>query len=349
MPKNTSFIKKRLGYMEYETTKKYYFQADPTLWQGRQGEEPGTRMYHHVQCLNLLTEESILKEKSYALLGFASDEGVRRNQGRPGALEGPKVLKQALAKLPYHGETPLQLFDCGEIRCDDENLEAAQEALGELVQRIRKKGAFPIILGGGHEVSWGHYQGIRDLDNLGIINFDAHFDLRPLLEGKKGSSGTPFLQIANDRQRQNKNFDYLCLGIQKTGNSSTLFKTAQDLGVKHVLAEDFFANKQELIESTLKAFIESHDHIYLTLCLDVFAEAVAPGVSAPQALGLQPWHVLPLLSILAKSGKIVSFDIAEMSPPHDRSNITAQLGATLAWELLSTYSMKSKIRRVSLL
>lgn len=59
-----------------------------------------------------------------ALLGFASDEGVRRNAGRPGAAQGPGALRHALANLPVLHCVPL--YDAGDITCMDQALELAQ-------------------------------------------------------------------------------------------------------------------------------------------------------------------------------------------------------------------------------
>jgi len=301
-----------------------------SLWQGRKGEAQGTRVFHYCNCIDLVEKMPKFEKGSIAILGFASDEGVKRNQGREGAIEGPKALKKAFAGMPYHGNSQLKLYDCGEIRCDDGDLEKAQSALGYVVGQLRMNGAFPIVLGGGHEIAWGHYQGLRDAKGLGIINFDAHFDLRPVLDGGLGSSGTPFLQICNDRKAEGKEFDYMCIGVQKLGNTRTLFETADKLGVSYVYADEFFTGDRAAVQENLQKFIDDHESIYLTFCLDVFSESHAPGVSAPQVLGLEPWQVIPLLEVLSKSGKVVSFDIAEMSPRYDRNGITAKLGATLA-------------------
>ena len=55
-----------------------------------------------------------------------------------------------------------------------------------------------IVIGGGHETAWGHFQGLAHPNkDIAILNFDAHFDLRPLINGQLGSSGTPFRQIHN--------------------------------------------------------------------------------------------------------------------------------------------------------
>jgi len=128
------------------------------------------------------------------LLGFSCDAGVLRNQGRPGAAHGPDAIRHALANVPAHGLTAL--YDTGNIACEDGDLESAQLALAGTVHNMLARGGVPLVLGGGHEVAWGTWQGLRahldarnDDGRLLIINIDAHFDLRT---SRPASSGTPF-------------------------------------------------------------------------------------------------------------------------------------------------------------
>lgn len=102
------------------------------------------------------------------------------------------------------------------------------------------------------------------------------------------------------------------------GNTDSLFQQAHALNVQYLTAEEIYANSLAWHLAFLDDFMLNLDHIYLTICLDVLAEAFAPGVSAPQPLGLTPWQVLPLLKYIIQSGKVVSFDIAELSPPLDQ-------------------------------
>ena len=74
--------------------------------------------------------------------------------------------------------------------------------------------------------------------------------------------------------------------------------------------------------------------MYLSLSLDVFSPAFAPGVSSIQPLGLNPWHVIPLLRQAAASGKVVSYDIVEHAPRYDIDHRTAKLAATLIYEII---------------
>ena len=87
----------------------------------------------------------------------------------------------------------------------------------------------------------------------------------------------------------------------------------------------------------LANFIANHKHIYLSICLDVFAECYAPGVSAPQAMGLTPWQAFPLLKYLLQTGKVVGLDVAELSPPLDQGQKTARLAASLVAALLDYF------------
>lgn len=307
-----------------------YLAPNSEIWQGRHDGPRAMRMHEVIRCVDF-RHDALPKHgsKQYGFIGFACDEGIRRNLGRPGASQGPTAFRKALANLPILSANTY--FDFGDIICSDGNLELSQQALGRAVKALFEKGIHPIVIGGGHELAWGHYQGIEAAfpqRRCAIINIDAHFDMRPLLEGKLGTSGTSFLQIANRQQEQGLEFNYTCIGIQTSGNTQALFDEAQKHHVKVVTAEDIHLNESRSLE-VLNSVIEEADFIYLTICLDVFAAPFAPGVSAPQPLGLYPWQVIPLLKTLSQSGKVVSVDIAELSPPHDQDGITAKLAASL--------------------
>lgn len=254
------------------------------------------------------------KMNPLGLIGFACDEGVRRNNGRQGAFLGPTVFRSVLKQTSF--------TDWGDVACRNGDLEDAQAELGQRVLEICQTGQMPIVIGGGHETAWGTFQGIQSGGSLGIINLDAHFDLRPLIDGKLGSSGTPFTQIA---QAMGPAFDYLVLGIQPSSNADFLFDTAHQLKASYVLAENFDTDAHKQVDSMLA----KHERIYLSICLDVFASAYAPGVSAPQPFGITPMQALPILRHLAQSGKIIALDIVELAPPLDSQNITARLAASL--------------------
>jgi formiminoglutamase len=201
---------------------------------------------------------------------------------------------------------------------------------------------FPIVLGGGHDVAYGHFKGLLaaqkngDLPDtvkkMGIINFDAHFDLRPYSQGPH--SGSAFLQIADELKKQGRDFHYLVLGIQHASNTGSLFATADRLKTRYLLAEEINLEPLERSKKVIQDFIDSVDAIYLTFCLDALPLSHAPGVSAPNPYGLNPYHAVALFKHIVQSKKLISFDVAELSPPYDVDNHTAKLAAYLVFELI---------------
>lgn len=315
-----------------------YRPTDPSLWQGRQDAKAFEYLYQTVTCVDVEAPAFKNLPAGPALLGFASDEGIRRNQGRPGSATGPDHIRSSLARLAL--PQAISLNDWGTVCCDDEDLETAQALLGKHVHRLLTQQHLPVVLGGGHETAWGHYQGIREyLGNqaLTIINIDAHFDLRDPLPGQLGSSGTPFRQIAQDCQAKQLPFDYHVLGIQPLANTRSLYQIAKHLQVAYLPAADFYAQGNKIALDHLDLCLAQERPIYLSICLDAFAAHIAPGVSAPQPLGLLPEHVLPLLHRLRESQQLIAIDIVELSPPFDIDGRTAKLAAqVLAALLLST-------------
>lgn len=312
--------------------KNYYTAASKTHWTGRtDGTERAHLRWHQVvECIDLNEAPSLTD--SVVLLGYTCDEGVKRNLGRPGAAKGPAAIRKACAHIPLPLEQTGRIIDAGDIQCKDNNLEASQEALGHAVACIIEKGGFPIVLGGGHEVTFGHYLGLRNAYNkrIGIINFDAHFDIREPMAGV-ATSGTGFYQIA----QRNEEFSYLAIGIQQISNTQVLFDTATNYGVKWITAQDFDHTNAEAIEQELHSFIDTVDHIYITVDMDVFAAAYAPGVSAPAYNGVTPNRFfLQVFEQIIRSPKLVSIDFAELNPDYDIDNRTAKLVADLVFRVV---------------
>lgn len=304
-------------------------------WQGRVDPEADSARWH--QRIQPLADGS---EPGLALLGFASDEGVRRNHGRVGAANGPSAIRKALANLAWHRSGPA--YDAGDVVCAGGDLEAAQARLGGNVCALLDAGHLPIVLGGGHEVAFGSWQGLAGhlgcdrfeqqaprmaAPRIGIINFDAHFDLRD--PAQVHSSGTPFAQIAEQCAARGWPFAYACIGISRASNTRALFQRAAELGV--LVREDHEIRESRLpgLVTELQAFIAGCDAVYLTIDIDVLPACEAPGVSAPAARGVALSLLEPLLEFVRDSGKLRLADLAELNPEHDIDNRTARVAARL--------------------
>ena len=310
-----------------------YEQPQKTDWSGRPtNPEIGKQYWHqHIEFsdLNSMEEASVKDNRHIGLLGYACDEGVRRNLGRIGAKHGPYACRQQLAKLAYH--TPEKtVFDFGNVVCSDHEMEACQDNLRKAVSALLRSSIFPIIIGGGHDITYGHFKGVREAlintskPKIGIINFDAHFDLRPLED--QPSSGTPFYQILTEYPETTQ---YFALGIQEQSNTKELFNIAEAKNVDFLLNYECEVSNFEFIKSRLSDFVDKNDWLYVTLDMDGFASSYAPGVSAPSPLGFTPYFVLKTLKFLLDTKKVMSFDIAEINPEYDKDNLTANLAARI--------------------
>jgi len=326
-----------------------YFPFAPELWLGRCDTEesvPAPRWHQQVKDFNGLIDRKERLDNVPVMLGFSCDEGVKRNKGRAGASGGPDSLRKALSGLSWQpirylgADASEEIYDAGTVSCVGEHMESAQELYADKLQAIITAGGFPIGLGGGHEIAWASYQGLdlaaqkqgRNLDNLAVLNIDAHLDLRNPKE--RGSSGTPFRQIAEFRQSQNQHFHYCCLGVNPTANTRALFDYAAEQDVYWRADVDCTELDLPAVEATLRDFLADKDELYLTLCLDVISAAYAPGVSAPSALGVSPNFVLRLIHLIRQvcedlKIKLVMVDVAEMNPEFDIDGRTAKLAARL--------------------
>lgn len=314
--------------------KKLLTQVSADVWTGRTDhtERRSSFRYHQIVESMDLAQVQAGKERACAVIGFECDEGVRRNQGRRGAAKAPNAMRQALASVPWKLPAGKRVLDVGNIRCKGEALEEAQGELGQAVADLLSKSVTPIILGGGHETLYGHYLGVRQHigkeASLGIINIDAHFDLRSY--ETQPSSGTMFRQILES----DGNSRYFVLGIQRYGNTQELFDKADELGVRYLYEEEMTEARIDDIASALNAFIDKHDSIMLTLCTDVLNAAFAPGVSAPSPFGLTPMLVRSLIRIVTGHKKTLSFDVCEVNPDLDENGRTIKLGAYLTNEAI---------------
>lgn len=277
--------------------------------------------------------------RGVALLGFASDEGVRRNQGRAGAAQGPQALRRMLANLPVHER--FALYDAGDAICDGDALEAAQHDYAVRAAKLLDEGQLVVGLGGGHEIAWASYLAVvrsgtmkDESAKLGILNFDAHFDLR---EDERSTSGTPFLQALDHAAANGLRVEYCCLGVSEASNTRVLFDRARERGAVWRRDDELTLLALDARMAELADWLRTIDHLYLTVCLDVLPAAVAPGVSAPAARGVALEVIEPLVALAAGSGKLRLADIAELSPPHDIDRRTARVAARIAWRIVRSH------------
>lgn len=258
------------------------------IWQGRQDPEDGDKAKRWHNCV---TKNKDADDILGALIGFACDEGVRRNKGRIGAAAGPDAIRNGLANMAWHAGNG-HVLDLGNLSPEKNDLEQAQLDFADQVQQALDQYSKTIVLGGGHETAFASFSGLFShlqngpTPNIAILNLDAHFDLRkPGVDGP--SSGTPFYQIHQLLENAGASFHYLCLGVAETSNTQALFDRANDWHVDYLLDRDMQRENMAQITSKIDAFLNKCDILYLTIDLDVLPFWQMPGVSAPATLGVE--------------------------------------------------------------
>lgn len=303
-----------------------YKPGNKNNYSGRESKLKNQYLYQEIKDANI-EELDIDNSIDIGLIGYVCDEGVRRNQGRIGARKGPKSVRNLLGKLPIHFKNK-KITDFGDLICIDNNLENCQTAFSKIICKLITNNILPIAIGGGHDIGYANFNGIKNAlksttkNKIGIINFDAHFDLRKV--ETVPNSGTPFNQILSE----NKDVSYFAIGIQQQSNTKELFEIAAKKNVAFVNnyeCETFTEN----LKSKLNSFINKVDYVYITIDLDGFSSAFAPGVSAPSPFGFSPNFVQQVLKFLFQSKKVISCDIAELNPDFDVDNSTSSLAAKM--------------------
>ncbi|OQP20852.1 formimidoylglutamase [Geobacillus zalihae] len=280
-----------------------YQPPDAGRWTGRidsVSDERAFRLHQRIRLLDL-SQPFAPAERAAAFIGFACDEGVRRNQGRQGAKEAPAAVKAALARLPWHLPEGVVVYDAGDVVCVDERLEQSQTELGKALGTDAR---------------------------LGILNIDAHFDLRPYDDGP--TSGTMFRQILD----QDDQVSYFCLGIQRLGNTAALFADAETYRCRYMLEDELTAGPIEAAYEQIEKFAADHDAVMLTFCMDAISAAAAPGVSAPSPFGLAPSLARALIRRIVSHPKTISVDLCEVNPLLDEGGKTVALAAAFCMEAL---------------
>ena len=263
------------------------------------------------------------------LIGFPSDEGVRRNGGRVGAARAPELIRSIFKRLTPHPEhfddhvaVLSSMHDVGDVDVSGD-LEADQQLLGSLVGSVLGSNQIPVIIGGGHETSFGHVLGYDQLrQKVSIINWDAHPDVRPLKDGRS-HSGSPFRQALE--LGRGTVLDYTVAGLQPQHVAREHLQYINSRKSAWFWAEELDrVAVQGIFHGVTKSTMVSID-------MDVVNQAYAPGVSAPTAGGITDRQLFEIAYQAGLHPLVRSIDVVEVNPEYDQDMRTVRLAAMALW------------------
>jgi formimidoylglutamase len=262
---------------------------------------------------------------------------VERNSGRPGAAFAPSAIRRAFTRLATAGVAhavrsgALCIVDAGDIDVDGKTLEQIHDAQTDVVTDVLEKGHIPIVMGGGHDTAWPTINALNmHLESYGVINIDAHADVRPLLDGSRAHSGSPFRQMLEDEASQLAPGAFVEFGLQHASVSEHHVRYVIDKGMTVFMLEHIRAQGlRPAWQDALNIATEAAKHLYVSFDMDAVSSAYAPGVSAPASDGFTASEAVSMVLEAARHPAFKMFDVVEVNPEHDVDGRTAKLASTL--------------------
>lgn len=277
----------------------------------------------------------------YAVVGLPLDGSTLY---RTGARFGPSAIRDMSVMLRgfhrSHGVDTgvLRGLDYGDCPVVPAYVEASYDAIEKHLEPLVASDAVPIGLGGDHSVSLCELRVLaRRHGPLGLVQLDAHSDVRDLTLGQRYGAGTPFRRAVEEGLLDLGRI--VQLGLRGGVVQASDLTAASDLGFTVVTLEEARASSPTGLLDSIRGAIGSGP-AFLTIDLDIVDPAFAPGVSSPVVGGLTSSEVVELVRGLTDIS-FVGCDVVELIPAYDPVGITALLAATLAWECIALLALRA--------
>ncbi len=223
-----------------------------------------------------------------------------------GTGKGPDAIIDASGQLElfdnksyphrYGIYTDLQVNCSGSIENALKNIENA-------TARVLTCNKIPVLLGGEHTLTYGAIKALKEkFDNFGVIQFDAHADLRNSYEENKFSHACVMKRIFDE------NIPFMQLGTRSYSEEE--FNLRKQYDIHYYDAEEIF--KKGI--STVKIPQNFPDKIYITIDIDVLDSSVMPATGTPVPGGLSWYQLMWLLEYFLKDKICIGFDLVEFLP-----------------------------------
>ncbi len=261
---------------------------------------------------------------------------------RPGARFGPRAIRAASTEVAWQRNWPwefdpfehVKTVDYGDCYFDHGRPERVPAAIESHARRILDSDTAMLTLGGDHFLTLPVLRAhARKHGPLSLLHFDAHTDTWEDEDGRI-DHGTMFFHAVNEglvvpeRSVQ--------VGIRTTND--------KPMGFNILDAAWVHAHSSAELSAAIARIIGAHA-TYLTFDIDCIDPAFAPATGTPVCGGLTSAHALQTLRGL-RGINLVGMDVVEVSPPYDHGEITALLGATLAYDMICLYAVRHKLGEV---
>lgn len=266
--------------------------------------------------------ESEYKDADIVLFGAPFDSTTSY---RPGTRFASSAIRNESFGLetysPYQDKDLLdyKIFDGGDLELPFGDPSDALRQIEEYVDAVHADNKIPLMVGGEHLVTLGAVRStVKKYEDLHIVHFDAHADLRDNYLGVTLSHAT-VLHRCHDLVGDHKIYQF---GIRSGDREEFSW------GKEHVTTCKFnFDTLDEVVEK-LKG-----KPVYFTLDLDVLDPSVFPGTGTPEAGGVTFMELLEAIKKVSKLN-VVALDMNELSPVYDQTGASTAVACKILREML---------------
>lgn len=317
--------------------------ADERLFYSR-GDSSDPRMGDIVRRLEPDEYAPVSGGADILLVGVPEDRGIARNFGRTGAAGGPDAIRSKFYRLTP-GFNPdimkLDIADGGNLETEGRSLEEVHDLLRGTMSRVAREGTLPVVLGGGHDLSFPAIAGLAEgmglsEGELGLVNIDSHLDVRTPEDGI--NSGTSFFRCLEEmpgRALNGRNFvEY---GVQEPYNSPFAYNWVRDKGVSVMTFRDVAGRPMERFLEALRSAGGGTRAVAVSVDIDAARQNEAPGASASNPSGLSALDLEKVAYLAGRTERVRYLDIMEMSPTLDEDLRTAALCASVLFWFLKGF------------
>ncbi|MGG1630956.1 formimidoylglutamase [Rossellomorea sp. NRS-1567] len=222
------------------------------------------------------------------------------------------------------------IIDFGDITMHPTSIEDCHQRIYESVKDATNTNAAPftIILGGDHSITTSAVKAIKETKGtVGIIQFDAHHDLRNTEDGGP-TNGTPFRRLIEEGHLKGEHL--IQIGIRNYANAKAYHDYAIEQGVTVYTMKDVRHQPiAELIQDALTQLESQVDTVYLSVDMDVLDQAYAPGCPAIGPGGMHPDTLTNAIQAALQHPKVTTMDIVEIDPTLDIRDMTSRIASLL--------------------
>ncbi|HDR15436.1 MAG TPA: agmatinase [Desulfobacteraceae bacterium] len=271
------------------------------------------------------------------LLPVPYEGGVSAGKGAAGApdavIEASRLLElydEVLDTEPYRAG----IFTAAPLPVSGSGAEVAQE-VRRAVSEILGSGRFPVVLGGDHSITPGAVRGVAEHHSpLGVIQLDAHADLRSEYEGSSQSHACVMARVREVTSHT------LQVGIRSMSVEEARLAARENLALftMHGIRAGVF--------DSAKALQALPRDVYITVDVDVFDWSVISSTGTPEPGGMQWDEALRFLSEVFSTKNVVGFDVVELSSSESDRNSPFAV-AKLIYKMLG-FKLASEIARRNL-